>query len=130
MDNEQQNIEETNKLIEQRREKLKLLRENGKAFPNKFRRNALAGEILAKYSDVTDEQLEAEPVRVKVAGRMMTRRIMGKNSFAHIQDMSGQIQLFVARDTFPRRFLQRTVQEMGYRRYCGCRRHRVSYPER
>ena len=102
--NEQSSIEETNKLIAQRREKLKLLRENGQAFPNTFRRNALAGEILAKYSDVTNEQLDAEPVRVKVAGRMMTRRIMGKNSFAHIQDMSGQIQLFVARDTMPEGF--------------------------
>jgi len=90
--------EDTNKLIAQRREKLATLRENGNAFPNTFRRDALASEIVAKYTSVTDQQLEAEPVRVKVAGRMMTRRIMGKNSFVHIQDMSGQIQLFIARD--------------------------------
>ncbi|MCI0508355.1 MAG: lysine--tRNA ligase [Gammaproteobacteria bacterium] len=96
--------EDTNKLIAQRREKLAALRENGNAYPNTFRRNALAGEILAKYAGYTNEQLEAEPVRVKVAGRMMTRRVMGKNSFVHLQDMSGQIQLFVARDTLPEGF--------------------------
>jgi len=90
--------DDTNKLIAQRREKLAVLRENGNAFPNTFRRDATASEIIAKYSNVSDEQLKSEPIRVKVAGRMMTRRIMGKNSFVHVQDMSGQIQLFVARD--------------------------------
>ncbi|MGD8558097.1 MAG: lysine--tRNA ligase [Gammaproteobacteria bacterium] len=105
MDNDQQQPQQdTNKLIEQRRQKLKALRDNGSAFPNTFRRNAMAGEILAKYTSYSNEQLEAEPVRVKVAGRMMTRRIMGKNSFVHIQDMSGQIQLFIARDTLPEGF--------------------------
>ncbi|WP_455375516.1 lysine--tRNA ligase [Kaarinaea lacus] len=96
--------EDTNKLIAQRREKLSAMRENGNAFPNTFRRNALAAEIIAKYSDVDDETLAAQPVRVRVAGRMMTRRVMGKNSFVHIQDMSGQIQLFIGRDSLPENF--------------------------
>jgi len=96
--------DDTNKLIAQRREKLAVLRENGNAFPNTFRRNAMASEITAKYANVSDEQLNSDPVRVKVAGRMMTRRIMGKNSFVHIQDMSGQIQLFVARDALAEGF--------------------------
>jgi len=95
---------DNNKLIAQRKEKLTALREQGNAFPNEFRRDTLAGEIIAKYADKDNEQLEATPVRVKVAGRIMTRRIMGKNTFVHLQDMSGQIQLFVARDTLPEGF--------------------------
>jgi lysyl-tRNA synthetase class 2 len=88
-------------LIKQRRAKLKMLRENGIAFPTDFRRNVVAGEVLAEYGEKSKEELEEEPVRVKVAGRIMTRRIMGKASFCHIQDMSGQIQLYVTRDALP-----------------------------
>ncbi len=87
--------------IKQRREKLALLREQGIAFPTDFRRNVIAGEVIAEYGDKSKEELEAEPVRVKVAGRMMTRRIMGKASFCHIKDMSGSLQLYVARDNLP-----------------------------
>ena len=79
--------------IRQRREKLNALRDETIAFPTDFRRNVVAGELLAEYGDKTEEELLAEPVRVKIAGRMMTRRIMGKASFCHLQDMSGQIQL-------------------------------------
>jgi lysyl-tRNA synthetase class 2 len=96
--------EETNALIAQRKAKLATLREQGIAYPNEFRRDVMAGELHAKYSDFDNAQLEAEPVRVKVAGRMMTRRVMGKASFAHLQDMSGQIQLFVTRDALPEGF--------------------------
>jgi lysyl-tRNA synthetase class 2 len=88
-------------LIKQRRAKLKMLRENGIAFPTDFRRNVVAGEVLAEYGEKSKEELEAEPVRVKVAGRIMTRRVMGKASFCHIQDMSGQIQLYITRDALP-----------------------------
>ena len=84
--------------IKQRREKLNALRDETIAFPTDFRRNVVAGELLAEYGDKTEEELLAEPVRVKIAGRMMTRRVMGKASFCHLQDMSGQIQLYVARD--------------------------------
>jgi lysyl-tRNA synthetase class 2 len=90
--------------IKQRRSKLKDLRENGIAFPTDFRRNVVAGELLAEYSEKSKEELEAEPVRVKLAGRIMTRRIMGKASFAHIQDMSGKIQLYVTRDALAEGF--------------------------
>ncbi|MGR9088024.1 MAG: lysine--tRNA ligase, partial [Gammaproteobacteria bacterium] len=88
-------------LIKLRRAKLKALRENGIAFPTDFRRNVIAGEVLAEYGDKSKEELDDEPVRVKVAGRIMTRRVMGKASFCHIQDMSGQIQLYVTRDALP-----------------------------
>ncbi|MGJ0484075.1 MAG: lysine--tRNA ligase [Methylomicrobium sp.] len=85
-------------LIRLRRAKLSALRENGIAFPTDFRRNVVAGEVLAEYGEKSKEELEENPLRVKVAGRIMTRRIMGKASFCHIQDMSGKIQLYVTRD--------------------------------
>ncbi len=84
--------------IKQRREKLQALREEGIAFPTDFRRDGLAAQLIAHYGDRSEEALLAEPVRVKIAGRMMTRRIMGKAGFCHLQDMSGQIQVYVARD--------------------------------
>ncbi|HED17019.1 MAG TPA: lysine--tRNA ligase, partial [Gammaproteobacteria bacterium] len=83
------------------RDKLNKIRELGSAFPNDFRRNSVAGELHAEYDDKDNEFFEANPVRVQVAGRMMLKRVMGKNSFVKLQDMSGQIQLFVSRDALP-----------------------------
>ena len=98
--------EEENKLIAQRREKLTALRaaasENGgSAFPNTFRRDSLAGDLIEHYQDKTKEELEELSIRVAVGGRMMAKRIMGKASFSQLQDMSGRIQLFVQRDSLP-----------------------------
>ena len=98
--------EDENKLIAQRREKLAALRaaasENGSsAFPNTFRRDALAGDLLEHYQDKTKEELEELSIRVAVGGRMMAKRIMGKASFSQLQDMSGRIQLFIQRDSLP-----------------------------
>ncbi|WP_347986263.1 lysine--tRNA ligase [Methylomonas sp. AM2-LC] len=84
--------------IRQRREKLTQLRAEGIAFPTDFRRDSITSQLLASYADKTEEELLALPVRVKIAGRMMTRRIMGKASFCHLQDMSGQLQVYVSRD--------------------------------
>ena len=97
-DNENQN---ENDLIAQRRQQLNELRETGNAFSNDFRRDSLAADLVAKYEDKTKEELETEGAKVAIAGRMMSRRIMGKASFAHIQDMSGKIQLYVRRDDLP-----------------------------
>jgi len=88
-------------LIAQRRAKLEALRASGNAFPNDFRRDAIAGELHAEYGDKDNVTLEAEPRRVRVAGRLMAKRVMGKASFAQLQDMSGRIQLFLQRDTLP-----------------------------
>ena len=88
-------------LIAQRRAKLAELREQGIAFPNDFRRNVTVGELHAEYGDKDNDALQANPVRVSVAGRMMLKRVMGKLSFAHIQDMSGKIQLWIERDMLP-----------------------------
>ena len=91
--------EDENKLIQERRAKLSDLRARGNAYPNDFRRDSLAGELHARYGDANDDILEANPVRVAVAGRMIAQRIMGRASFARIRDMSGDIQLYVQRDT-------------------------------
>ncbi|MBW9265686.1 MAG: lysine--tRNA ligase [Candidatus Thiodiazotropha sp. (ex. Lucinisca nassula)] len=90
--------QDENKLIAQRREKLQQMRDNGNAFPNDFRRNSMAGELHAEYGEKSGEELESLGLRVRLAGRMMSRRVMGKASFAHLQDMSGRMQLFVQRD--------------------------------
>ncbi|HKT32001.1 MAG TPA: lysine--tRNA ligase [Gammaproteobacteria bacterium] len=90
--------QDDNNLIRERREKLAKLRAGGRAFPNDFRRDALAGELHAVYGKHGVEALEKQAVRVKVAGRMMAKRVMGKASFAHIQDGSGRIQLFLQKD--------------------------------
>lgn len=89
---------DTNDLIEQRRAKLAEWRQHNKAYPTDFRRDALAANLLSQHKDKTETELEAHPVLVKIAGRMMTRRLMGKASFTHILDMSGRIQLYVRQD--------------------------------
>jgi lysyl-tRNA synthetase, class II len=84
-----------NRLITERRAKLQAWRERGAAYPNDFRRDALAAQLLITYADRDAAWLESNPVRVRVGGRMMFKRVMGKASFAKIADRSGQIQLFL-----------------------------------
>ena len=84
-----------------RREKLAALRTKGNAFPNTFRRNALAEDLHKQYNDADGEELKAKEIEVSVAGRIMTRRAMGKATFITLQDVSGKIQLYVARDNLP-----------------------------
>jgi len=88
-------------LIAQRKAKLAALRQAGTAYPTDFRRDSIAAELHARYDDQGGEFFEQTPIRVRVAGRMMTRRLMGKASFCHLQDYSGRIQLFVTRDGLP-----------------------------
>ena len=89
---------DTNTLIAQRRTKLAELRRKRNPYPNDFRRDALAARLHKQYGEKTEPELEANPVIVKIAGRMMTRRLMGKASFVHLQDMTGKIQLYVRQD--------------------------------
>ena len=93
--------QDEHRLIAERRAKLQAIREEGIPFPNDFRRNVMAGELQAEYGEKDKETLEANPVRVSIAGRIMSKRVMGKLSFAHIQDMSGRIQLWIERDALP-----------------------------
>jgi lysyl-tRNA synthetase, class II len=91
--------EDENQIIAERRAKLARLRELGQAFPNDFRRKHLAADLHAEHGAKTKEQLEAEkPGPVVVGGRMLLKRVMGKASFATLQDMSGQIQIYVNND--------------------------------
>ncbi len=97
-----------NHVIAERREKLSVLRETTKnngavPFPNDFKPQHKAADLIAAHADKENEAFEATPVDVVVAGRMMLKRVMGKASFATIQDGSGphagsRIQLYVAKD--------------------------------
>ena len=105
-------IQDDNKLITERREKLGGLRAQAKAtgqavFPNDFKPRHQASPLQQQYGEMSNEQLEPLAVQVAVAGRMMLKRVMGKASFATLQDGSfgapgsqdhGRIQLFVSRD--------------------------------
>src|SRR5690348_14611749 len=86
---------DTNQIIAERREKLKALRTAGNAYPNDFVRRDYAREITARYGRLHREALQASPVEVAVAGRIMLKRVMGKASFATIRDMTGDIQIYV-----------------------------------
>ena len=90
---EQTNIQpqDENHLIAERREKLAAWRASGRAFPNDFSRENTAGKLDELYGDKEADALEATPVEVKVAGRIMLKRVMGKASFVTIQDLSGRI---------------------------------------
>jgi len=87
--------DEENHLIAERRAKLAKLRERGNAFPNGFRRDALAADLATAYAGKSAEALEADAIRIKVAGRMRAKRVMGKASFAKLEDSSGAIQIFL-----------------------------------
>jgi lysyl-tRNA synthetase class 2 len=88
--------QDESQIIAERRAKLKALREQGVAFPNDFRREHFAAELHEQYGSLTREDLESQPIKVAVAGRMMLKRVMGKLSFATLQDISGRIQLYVS----------------------------------
>ncbi|MGH8762206.1 MAG: lysine--tRNA ligase [Nitrosospira sp.] len=86
------------RLVDERRTKLASLREAGNAFPNDFRREDLSSDLHRQYGEHSNEILEAELKTVSVAGRMVLKRVMGKASFATIQDMGGRIQLYITND--------------------------------
>ncbi|HXR63118.1 MAG TPA: lysine--tRNA ligase [Rudaea sp.] len=88
-----------NKLIAERREKLKALRAQGNAFPNDFRPDAFAGDLQGEFDGKDAAAVEAAQRRVDVAGRLLAKRIMGKASFVQIQDMTGRLQLFLQQST-------------------------------
>ena len=90
--------DDSNQIIEERRAKLQAIRAVGVAFPNDFVRTHEAGPLHAGFDETSEAELEAEPVTVTVAGRMMLKRVMGKASFATVQDGTGRIQLYVQRE--------------------------------
>jgi lysyl-tRNA synthetase class 2 len=90
--------QDENQIIAERRAKLARLREQGQAFPNDFRRKDLAGDLHRSHDSKSKEELETEKPKAVVAGRMLLKRVMGKASFATLQDMSGQIQIYINND--------------------------------
>jgi lysyl-tRNA synthetase class 2 len=89
---------EDNHIIAERRVKLTEWRASGGAYPNDFRRENTAGKLDEIYGGKTREELEATPVEVRLAGRILLKRVMGKASFATIQDLSGRVQIYVSND--------------------------------
>ncbi|MFZ3323764.1 MAG: lysine--tRNA ligase [Usitatibacter sp.] len=90
--------QDENQIFAERRSKLAKLRELGQAYPNDFRRKDLAAELHQFHDGKDKPQLEAEKPPAVVAGRMLLKRVMGKASFATLQDMSGQIQVYINND--------------------------------
>ena len=91
-------VVDLNNELKTRREKLAALREQVVPFPNDFRRDHTSDQLHADFDAKENEELEALNIEVAVAGRMMTRRIMGKASFVTLQDVGGRFQLYVARE--------------------------------
>jgi lysyl-tRNA synthetase class 2 len=95
--------QDENQLILERREKLKTLRQaqaegKGPAFPNDFKPSDHAARLFAAHDSQTPEALLEQGTKAKVAGRMMLKRVMGKASFATLQDSTGRIQVYIKRD--------------------------------
>ena len=97
-EDKQQPVVDENQIIAERRTKLADLRKRGNAFPNDFQREDLAADLHAAHGAKSNEVFEDAPAHVAVAGRMLLKRVMGKASFASIQDMSGRIQLYITND--------------------------------
>ncbi len=86
------------RLLAQREAKLQELRDSGWAYPNDFRPSDTAAALQGLYAEFSAEELKEADVAVALGGRMMSRRVMGKTTFAHLQDGSGQIQLMLSRE--------------------------------
>ncbi len=93
--------EDEHRLIAERRAKLQKLRDQGKAFSNKFRRNEVAADLFEKYDSMSKDELAEKDVYVKIAGRVMAKRVMGKASFIQVMDMSGRMQCFLQGKNLP-----------------------------
>ncbi len=110
---EEGGVTEDRDVYEVRREKLAELRENGFDFPNSFRRRHYASVLLNTYAAATTETLTEAPVTVSIAGRMVLRRLMGKASFFHLQDMSGRIQVYMREPELPEVYEQFKHWDLG-----------------
>ena len=94
MAGEKKQEQDINQLLKVRREKLADLQANGK---NPF--EIMKYDVTHHSEDIREQFQELEGKTVSVAGRMMSKRVMGKASFCHVQDLKGQIQSYVARDS-------------------------------
>ncbi|EPJ46795.1 MAG: lysyl-tRNA synthetase [Osedax symbiont Rs1] len=92
--NEQQ---DENRLIAERRAKLDVIKQAGNAYPNKFRRDTYAEDLLAAHGEKTKQELEELAITVSIAGRVMLNR----GAFGVIQDMTGRVQFYVNKAARP-----------------------------
>src|SRR5690606_12389211 len=92
-------VTDENRLIAERRDKLARLRQEGVAYPNDFRPDNHSVALHSAYDELDKEALVEINKTVKVAGRMMLKRVMGKASFATLQDGTGRIQIFLDKKT-------------------------------
>ncbi|KYD05602.1 lysine--tRNA ligase [Bacillus atrophaeus] len=100
MSQEEQNHEELNDQMQVRRDKMNQLRDNGiDPFGKRYDRSHQSEQIIAAYQELSKEELEEKAIEVTIAGRMMTKRGKGKAGFAHLQDLEGQIQIYVRKDS-------------------------------
>ncbi|MBV9344356.1 MAG: lysine--tRNA ligase [Gammaproteobacteria bacterium] len=90
--------DEENRLIAERRGKLGELRRQGYAYPNDFRRDALAGQLHETFGKRDAAWFEANPTPVRVGGRLMVKRVQGRTSFGKLADRTGMIQLFLQQE--------------------------------
>jgi lysyl-tRNA synthetase, class II len=94
----EEHIQDESEVYAIRKQKLAELRETGFSFPNHFRRDSKAKTLHDDYESYDKAQLEERAIRVKIAGRIVLKRIMGKASFIHIQDVSGRIQAYIRKN--------------------------------
>ncbi|WP_024425663.1 lysine--tRNA ligase [Bacillus safensis] len=100
MSNEGLNNEELNDQFQVRRDKMNKMREEGiDPFGERYDRSHQSAQIIAEYDEFSKEDLEGKAAQVTIAGRLMTKRGKGKAGFAHIQDLEGQIQIYVRKDS-------------------------------
>ncbi|MDQ8039896.1 MAG: lysine--tRNA ligase, partial [Rickettsiella sp.] len=99
-------------VLEQRREKLAALRKKGNAYPNTFHRDCLANDIFNEYAKDDTETLIKKNKTVKIAGRIILKRDMGKSAFIDVQDMSGKIQIYVKKDNLAANVFDKTVKDL------------------
>jgi lysyl-tRNA synthetase class 2 len=92
----EQTAGDRDRLVAERRAKLEALREKGVAYPNDFVREHLAAELAQRFGALDHDALEKARPAVKIAGRLMLKRVMGRASFATLRDGSGPIQIFVS----------------------------------
>ena len=91
-------MSEDNKLIQERKKKLQALSELTSLYPNDFKRDNSAQELIAEYGDKSKEDLEKEDAIFSLAGRVLTIRKMGNSTFANLHDVSGKLQLFLSKN--------------------------------
>ena len=108
-----EDYEDESEVYHIRKQKLADLRTEGFNFPNKFRRQYLALNILNQYNEHDKNSLAELHVKVAVAGRIVLRRVMGKASFFHIQDVSGRIQIYLKQNDLPELYEQFKNWDLG-----------------